>query len=378
MTHKWLLFGILIFFLFSCDQAKNKTISTEELAGIATEIPTENIEIKSENDTLTPREISIIGVGDIMLGSNYPSKKLLPHNDTNILSHLSEELQNADLTFGNLEGTIFDHGGIAKNCVNPENCYVFRTPSKYGKYLADAGFDVMSIANNHSGDFGTEGRKKTKENLTSLGIKFAGLLDSDESAIFEKDGVTYGFSAFAPNKGTVDINNLQRARELISELKKKVNIVIVSFHGGAEGDNFQHIPQKNEIYFGENRGNVYEFSHAVIDAGADLVFGHGPHVTRALELYKGKFIAYSLGNFATYGNFSLSGSKGIAPIVKVILNEKGDFVEGSIISTFQKKNSGPKIDPENRALQKVINLTKTDFPQSLLKISADGKITIKE
>ena len=378
MTHKWLLFYIFIFFLFSCKDSKNYPIPEQELAGIETDISPENIDDIPESDTLSPRKISIIGVGDIMLGSNYPSKKLLPHLDKNILSHLSDSLQNADLTFGNLEGTLFDHGGIPKNCVNPENCYVFRTPTRYGKYLTDSGFDVMSLANNHSGDFGAEGRKKTKENLTSLGIQFAGLLGSTETAIFEKDGVIYGFAAFAPNKGTVDINNLTLAKEIISDLKKKVNIVIVSFHGGAEGEDFQHIPRKNEIYFGENRGNVYEFSHAVIDAGADLVFGHGPHVTRALELYKGKFIAYSLGNFATYGNFSLSGSKGIAPIVKVIVNEKGDFVEGSIISTFQKKNSGPKIDPENRALQKIIYLTKTDFPQSLLKISSDGKITVKE
>ena len=363
-----------MFFIFSCDHKENATPSEAKI--VNTETTDDNNNAVEEKAKLDQR-ISIIGVGDMMLGSNYPNKSSLPTNDANILADVSEYLKDADLTFGNLEGTLFDIGGIAKICGNPANCYVFRTPSKYGKYFVEAGFDVLSIANNHSGDFGAEGRKKTKETLNSLGIKYAGLLDTDETSIFEKGGVTYGFVAFAPNNGTVKLNDIPRAKQLVSDLKNKVDVVIVSFHGGGEGDAYQHMTRKDEFYFGENRGNVYEFSHSVVDAGADIVFGHGPHVTRAFELYKGKFIAYSLGNFATYGKFSLSGAKGIAPILKVVVNGKGDFMEGSIVSTFQTKNAGPKKDPSNRALQKVISLTKSDFPETKLAISNDGKITIK-
>ena len=323
------------------------------------------------------KKVTIIGVGDIMLGTNYPDEQNLPPNDENILEGLSDVLNNADLTFGNLEGTLFDEGGIPKKCNNPATCYVFRTPAKYGKYLADAGFDVLSIANNHSGDFGAEGRIKTKENLDELGIKYAGLLDTDETVIFEKNGITYGFVAFAPNNGTVNINDYTGAKELVSALDKKVDIVIASFHGGAEGAKYEHVPRKNEIFLKENRGNVYQFAREVIDAGADIVFGHGPHVTRAIDLYKGKFIAYSLGNFATYGMFNLKGPNGLAPIIKLSVNEKGDFLEGEIISIFQNKDEAPKLDPENRVIERIITLTKEDFPESELDISTNGKITIK-
>ena len=125
----------------------------------------------------------------------------------------------------------------------------------------------------------------------------------------------------APNNGTIDINDHKNAISLVQKLDSLCDIVIVSFHGGAEGANHTHITRNNEIFLGENRGNPYKFSRDVIDAGADIVFGHGPHVTRAIDIYKDRFIAYSLGNFATYGRFNLNGVSGIAPIVKVFVNK---------------------------------------------------------
>ena len=113
----------------------------------------------------------------------------------------------------------------------------------------------------------------------------------------------YGFAAFAPNNGTVSIHDLDEARRLVSQLDSVSDVVIVSFHGGAEGSKHQHVPRRNEIFYGEDRGNVYDFAHSMIDAGADIVFGHGPHVTRAVDIYKNRFIIYSLGNFCTYGPF---------------------------------------------------------------------------
>ena len=320
------------------------------------------------------RVLSITGVGDIMLGSNYPSNSLLPSNNSNILKDVEADLETSDITFGNLEGTLFDSGGTPKNCANPSVCYVFRTPSLFGKYLVDAGFDVMSIANNHNGDFGSVGREKTKENLDSLGIKYAGLANTDESIIFEKDGIKYGFAAFAPNNGTVSINDIEHAKEIVKKLKENSDIVIISFHGGAEGDQYQDVPRKNETFYGENRGDVYKFAHEMVDAGADIIFGQGPHVIRAVELYNGKFISYSAGNFATYGNFSLSGVKGIAPIFKINIDQDGNFLNGKIISTYQVKGSGPKIDSNNKAAKKVIELTKKNFPETKLEISEDGEI----
>ena len=311
----------------------------------------------------------------MMLGTNYPSKNYLPPNGgDDLLRDVHGVLQNADVTFGNLEGVMFDGEGTAKRCRDMSKCYVFRSPASYVKHYVNAGFDVVSLANNHSGDFGLAGRKGTKAVLRNAGIAYAGLAGTDETAIFERNGLTYGFAAFAPNSGTCDVRNIPRAKEIVASLETKCDIVIVSFHGGAEGASHQHVPKKRETYLGENRGNVYQFAHAVIDAGADIVFGHGPHVTRSVELYKDRFITYSMGNFCTYARFNLRGAAGIAPIYKITTNKSGGFVSGEITPIYQQKTHGPKIDPQKRAIKKIKELTATDFPDSKLSISVDGYI----
>ena len=332
-----------------------------------------------ENEISENKKITVIGVGDIMLGSNYPSKNLLPKNDYNILSDTEKILQDADITVGNLEGTFFDEGGIPKSCSDPSVCFVFRTPSKYGQYLKKAGFDYLSIANNHSNDFGDEGISKTMKNLDELGIKYTGIKKLAETTIIEKDNLKYGFVSFAPLSKTVDLNNYEYAAELIKSLKSSTDIVIVMFHGGAEGNGKEHLTRKTEMFFGENRGNVFKFARMAVDAGADIIFGQGPHVTRAIELYKNKFISYSAGNFATYGKFNLKGSSGIAPIFKITLDSKGNFIEGEIIPVRQTRGVyGPFIDENKSAVKEIISLNKSDFPEGNgLSVSEDGKIQKK-
>ena len=332
----------------------------------------------SKNDKLDEKsEFTIIGVGDIMLGSNYPFEHLLPENDANILENTQNILKNANITVGNLEGTLFDNGGTPKTCNNQNVCYVFRMPSRYGAYLKQAEFDYLSIANNHSNDFGEVGIKKTMKSLDNLGIKYSGIKDIAESAILEKDGKKFGFISFSPNSATVKLNDYNYAKKLISELKSKVDIVIVMFHGGAEGTGAEHITRKNEIFHGEDRGNVYEFAHFAIDNGADIIFGQGPHVTRAVELYKNKFISYSGGNFATFGKINISGFMGTAPIFKIKIDNNGNFISGEIIPIRQTYESlGPFIDSEKSVIKKIISLNKSDFPNGNgLSITADGKIT---
>lgn len=327
------------------------------------------------NEGSQPRIYTVIGVGDMMLGTNYPSKNHLPPNGgADLLRDVTHILQDADVTFGNLEGTILDSGGTVKRCKNPSLCYAFRSPESYIQHFVNAGFDVVSIANNHTGDFGSSGRKKTKEVLKNNGIAFAGLAGTDEIAIFEKAGKRWGFCAFAPNSGTCDIRQLSYARRIVEKVSAQSDFVIVSFHGGAEGAKNQHVTKQTEKYYGENRGNVHAFAHAVVDAGADIVFGHGPHVTRALELYNNRIIAYSLGNFCTYGRFNLRGAAGIAPILKVHIDENGNFVYGQLTPIYQQKTHGPKIDPQNRAIKKIRELTQTDFPNTTLEIHEDGTI----
>lgn len=335
---------------------------------------------QTENNTETKGShlISIIGVGDIMLGTDFPSKSFLPPNNDcmPLLEPAKHILLDADITFGNLEGCFLNEGEVAKRCKDSTKCFAFKMPEKYISCLVETGFDVVSLANNHIGDFGDAGRSTTMRLLDSVGISYGGLL-SKPTAIFERAGLKIGFCAFAPNFGTCSINDIEAAKKLVSELKRQVDIVIVSFHGGAEGAEHVHVTRKTEVFYGENRGNVYEFARHVIDAGADVVFGHGPHVTRAIDLYKGRFIAYSLGNFCTYGRFNLRGPNGFAPIVKIHVEKNGKFVEGQIFPIVQEGKGMVKLDPNLQAVKEIQRLTGKDFPDSKLIISESGSILLK-
>ncbi|MGB4773896.1 MAG: CapA family protein [Daejeonella sp.] len=325
-----------------------------------------------------PDTLTIAAVGDIMMGSAFPDiGNLSPDDGKGSFTSTLDYLKSADVAFGNLEGVLLNKGNSGKCGPNSTACYAFRMPERYVEHLTDAGFDVMSVANNHSGDFSETGRKSTARVLDSAGIKFAGFI-THPTTTFKRNGITYGFCAFAPNTGTVSINDLENVKSIISELRKTVDIVIVSFHGGGEGTRFQRVTRKSEFFYGQNRGNVYEFAHTAIDAGADLVLGHGPHVTRAIEVYKNKFITYSMGNFCTYGMFNLDGVTGMAPLFQIKLTNKGDFISANIISVLQKKNVFPIIDPDKGALKQITSLTALDFPESNLDISATGLVELKK
>jgi len=333
---------VLVFFTFFLSVHISQSYSSE---GYINSITLDTLDVNIDSlsvsiDTLSASvdtpivaidTLSVIGVGDIMLGTHFPHKGYLPPNNDckPLLAPVKHILTGADITFGNLEGSFLNEGKVVKKCRDTTKCYAFKMPESYVECLAESGFDVVSLANNHVGDFGDLGRNRTINLLDSVGIAYGGLLGYPTS-IFERNGKRIGFCAFSPNRGTCSINNIPAAKRIVSELKKDADIVIVSFHGGAEGAEHRNVTRETEIFYGENRGNVYEFARHVIDAGADIVFGHGPHVTRAMDLYKGRFIAYSLGNFCTYGRFNLQGAKGFAPIVKVLIDKNGKFVQGQI------------------------------------------------
>jgi hypothetical protein len=330
----------------------------------------------SKGDSSTSRRNLIItGVGDIMLGSSFPSVRMLPPHDNPylLLESVADTLISSDITFGNLEGSFLNSGDPVKKCKDTSLCYLFRMPERYISALTATGFDILSLANNHFGDFGLPSRMRTKEILDSVGIHYAGLIE-DPWSIFLKDSVLYGFCAFAPNAGTVNINDLEKAGEIVKMLADTCNIVIVSFHGGSEGADFQNVPKRNEMFHGEDRGDVYKFAHTMIDNGADIVFGQGPHVTRAVEVYKNRFIGYSLGNFCTYGRFNLAGPNGLAPIIKLNVDMTGRFLSGRLIPVYQPWPGGVKYDISGRVITKIRDLTAADFPDAVINISEKGEI----
>lgn len=319
--------------------------------------------------------------GDIMQGTTYPDSvkgSHLPADDgAGLFQAPLDILRNADFAAGNLEGTLLECGGRVKKCGNPALCYAFRTPPRYVKNLVEAGFDFLSVANNHVNDFGAEGLDSTQDVLQQAGIRFAGLRGRCEGVVIERDSTKIGFCAFGHSKGTLSIMNSEEVSRTVSELKKQCDLLVVSFHGGGEGTKFSHVPHKMETCFGEQRGNVEAFAHACIDAGADIVYGHGPHVVRGVELYKDRFIAYSLGNFCTPYRVNLSGKSGYAPVVTVRVDGKGAFVEGQIHPFIQVRGKGPQADPTRDVVREMRQLTSADFPQTPLVISEEGAIRRK-
>ncbi|HET7824186.1 MAG TPA: CapA family protein [Anaeromyxobacter sp.] len=315
-------------------------------------------------------------VGDVMLGSSFPDETggMLPPDDgAHLLDEVAPVLRAADVAFGNLEGPLVD-SGTSEKCARskPGRCYAFRVPTRYGKHLAAAGFDVVSVANNHAGDFGEAGRASTRATLDALGIRHAGA--PGEVARLEVRGTRIAVVAFATSSGTNDLRDVDEAVRIVKAAREGADLVVVSFHGGAEGADRQHVPRGHEEFLGEDRGDVRAFAHAVVDAGADLVVGHGPHVVRGMELYRGRLVAYSLGNFATYGGFNLSGPNGLSAILAVRLAPDGAFLGGRIVPARQERPGGPHLDPAGAILPVVRRLSEEDFGASAARIGDDGSI----
>jgi poly-gamma-glutamate capsule biosynthesis protein CapA/YwtB (metallophosphatase superfamily) len=316
--------------------------------------------------------ISIASVGDMMIGTDYPRNHLPDDDGVSFLADVAPILSAADITFGNLEGVLIDGGEPGKKCSNPNACYLFRSPTRYAEHYRNAGFDVLSLANNHARDFGEEGRTSSMNAIAAAGMRHSGRVD--DFASFEHGGLRIAVLAYAVTKNSNMMLDYELAFTTVADFAKTHDIVVVSFHGGAEGADVTHVPFADEEYYGEPRGDVVWFARGVVDAGADLVIGHGPHVVRGMERYKDRLIAYSLGNFATYYGISVAGIKGVAPILTTTLDGDGRFVEGEIVSTVQLRPAGPSIDPKQRALNLIRGLSIEDFGEPGLTFLPDGRI----
>ncbi len=319
---------------------------------------------------------TIAAVGDLMLGTDFPSHRLADDDGVSLLNDATPILSAADIVFGNLEGVLLDGGEPVKKCSNPSACYLFRSPTRYSDHFAAAGFTVMSLANNHARDFGEEGRTSSMEALAGSGIRHSGRMG--DVASWTVDGKRVAMIAFAPFKGAHDMLDIPAAVGLVTGLADDHDIVIVSFHGGGESGDVLHVPFETETFRGENRGDVARFSRAVIDAGADLVVGHGPHVPRGLEIHNERLIAYSLGNFATYYGIRVTGDNGLAPLLVATLDGDGRFIEGQVHSFRQRRPRGPVTDLSNEAASLMKTLSETDFPDTSPVFEENGRIVPRQ
>lgn len=324
-------------------------------------------------------QIRVKAVGDIMLGS-YTPKKVLPPSDGKIfIDSIGQYLAGADILFGNLEGVFIKEGMKARPCsetaIKNNWCYRFGMPAKLAGTLKTLGFSAVSQDNNHNNDFLEEGRRFSAKVLVENGVT---PLEKKTPKFFIVKNRKIVIIPFGTSGDSFQIYDLNEVKSVVEKFRNQSDIIIVTFHGGAEGYGAWRTPDNIEWYAGENRGNSRKFAYTAIDAGADLVVGHGPHVLRGMEIYNHKLIAYSLGNFLTYGNVSIQGQSGITCILEVLLDEDtGDFKGGRIIPARQRAPGYPVFDHSSEAIKHIKKINDLDFPKTAPKVGESGEIFIR-
>ncbi len=316
--------------------------------------------------------ITISAVGDIMMGTNYPSDALPAKDGADLFRRAMPAINAADIRFGNLEGPLFDGEVPEDGKRGGANRYIFRTPTRYGQHLQQAGFNVMALANNHARDFGMVGLISSKRTLQDLGIQYSSK-DADY-ARFDIRGTKVALIATDYYTGSRSITNPASTYQEIRELKKKFDLVIVYCHAGGEGSNADHVRRGPENFMGESRGDSIGFAHAAVDAGADALIMSGPHVPRAIEVYRGHLIIYSLGNFVTERGISINGKTGLAPLVRFEIDGEGRFLQGQLVSFLQTRNQGLVLDPSAQAQNLIQEVSLTDFPDSHVEFGEKGQL----
>jgi hypothetical protein len=311
--------------------------------------------------------VTLSAVGDTMLGY---AGTLAPHPE-GYFDGVRRQIT-GDIRFANMEGTLTDLTS-GKCGANSTACYEFRVPPSWARYFKHAGFTVVSNANNHAFDFWQAGLDDTVAALDRAGLAHTGR--THEITYLHVHGLTVAFIGVASYPNTGPLNDYPAARRLIHAADRHADMVVVAMHAGAEGVDAEHLTGQDEIYEGEDRGNPEAFAHMAIDAGADLIIGYSPHVLRAMQVYHRRLIAYSLGNFAGYHNFTTEGALGVSGILHVKLAADGRFLSGRLVSTVLAGPGQPQLDPTGQGAALVEQLSREDLDARGAHLSADGVIT---
>lgn len=311
-------------------------------------------------------EISIAWAGDITPGSSYG---LPPDDGRALFEAVRTKVAAADLAIGNLEGT-FSVGGVSKCGIDGGNCFSFQAPPPNASALSWAGFDAMNLANNHAFDYGEQGQAQTIAALGANGLAHTG--QPGQITVSRRRGIRIATVGFAPYPWAADLRDLVGVDELVRRAATQAELVIVLAHLGGEGTDQLHTPAGPEIAMGEDRGDTRAFARTAVEAGADLVLGSGPHVLRGIELYNGKLIAYSLGNFAGWNNFSTAGAASLSGLLTVRLSSEG-YLRGGRLTGLRLSSEGvPSADTTGEAVALVNQLGREDFGGRALRLLANG------
>jgi poly-gamma-glutamate capsule biosynthesis protein CapA/YwtB (metallophosphatase superfamily) len=315
-----------------------------------------------------PGVVAVVATGDIVMGS---TPNLPPDGGRSFFSNVQTDLA-GDVVLGNLEGTL-STGGSSKCGPASTSCFAFHTPPSYARWLVRAGFTVMNLANNHAYDFGAAGLTQTIDALDKVGLLSTGR--PNQITVQKVGRIRVATVGFAPYPWAASLTDIAAAKKLVRAADDVSDVVVVTMHAGAEGRDRQHVRRGTEMFLGENRGDPMRFAHAVVNAGADLVVGSGPHVLRGMEWYKRRLIAYSLGNFAGYDVFSLGGPLSTSAILRVTLDGAGRFESGQLVPTHMVGAGLPALDESEAAHGIVRTLSREDFGARGVKVSREGVLS---
>lgn len=353
--------GLIVVLFVLIGTSRSSSVDPEAVAAV--DDPPASAGATPTSESITAAPFSLVWVGDMMIGST-TSEPRLPSDPKASFAGV-RDLLDADVVTGNLEGPITDTGPKTK-CQGRSDCFMFSQPPEYADIYRDAGFDVVNLANNHSNDRGEPGRQSTLTSLDAAGIAYTGL--PGQVAEENVNGTRVAFLGFSHYTATNSITDLAEVSRQITEAGSRNDVVVVLFHGGLEGDKATRIS-----HTGDPGADFIKFAHTAVDAGADAVLGSGPHVLRAMEVYNGRLIAYSLGNFATYGWFSLTPTTSISAVLEVELGPDGAFVGGQLSPT--KLTGRGTATKGGDAIARVKRLSASDFPDTGVTVSDDGRLT---
>jgi Bacterial capsule synthesis protein PGA_cap len=311
--------------------------------------------------------IELAAVGDMTFGTAGVTP---PGGAAALLAHVAGSLR-SDLTVGNLETTL-GSGGTAKCSPGSTDCFSFQAPPSTARELKRLGFDAVNLANNHSNDYGTTGQAQTGAALRAAHLPYTGR--PGMTTYVGVNGVKVALLGFAPYDYDDDLLNVVGAVVRVRKAAAKADLVVVFIHAGAEGAEHQHMRAGMEMFLGEKRGNAMAFAHAVVRAGADLVLGSGPHVLRAMEWYRARLIAYSLGNFSGYHTLGIHGPTSVSGILHVTLNSDGTFVDGTLTSVRLVGTGTPMLDAARAAVTTLNSLRRADLPHTGVRLAPNGRL----
>jgi hypothetical protein len=323
-----------------------------------------------------PATVRFVAAGDTMMGSDRVKGDAgIPADDGRLIfAETGPVFQAADIAFLNLEGPLADGLSSPKCAPDSKDCYAFRTPTRFVHTLAGAGIDIVSLANNHANDLGDEGLASTMRTLDAVGVAHAG--KRGDVGSLSRNGLRVAMVGAHSGSCCVSVNDLAEVQAAVRAADTDADLVVFAFHGGAEGADHRHVPGFVEIAWGEPRGDVKALGRAAVDAGADLVLGTGPHVLRAVEVYKDRLIAYSLGNYTGFRQFgTMGGPGGTSALLDVTLDASGKVTAARLHSLRLDGESVPHLDPSGAGAAMVAELSRADFPETGVRVGPDGVLT---